>query len=89
MREKKKLKLKKFYFHPVTAYIFLCFLTMLISLILSGMGLQSSYKTFDDSKIAIYKTSLALQPHSNIVTVNNLFSYDFISPKKEEEAKPN
>ena len=34
MKEKKKLKLKKFYLHPVTAFILLTLLVMIISGIL-------------------------------------------------------
>ena len=40
MREKPKLKLKKFYFHPITVFIALTFLVILLSGILSLLQMQ-------------------------------------------------
>ncbi len=42
-KKKRKLKLKKHYLHPVTTYILLTFLVLLLSGLLSLLGLQSSY----------------------------------------------
>ena len=40
MQEKKKLKLKKFYFHPITMFLFLTIGIMVISAILSAFQKQ-------------------------------------------------
>ena len=43
MKDKKKMKLKKFYFHPITAFIGLTILTVLLSGILSIFEMQATY----------------------------------------------
>ena len=43
MQKRKKLKFKKHYLHPVTTYILLTIGVLLISGLLSLLGLQSSY----------------------------------------------
>ena len=67
--ERKKLKLKKFYFHPVTAFILLTFLVMLLSGIFSALGMQATYQTLNQSTGNL---------ETNIVLVENLFSFDGI-----------
>ena len=69
MRDKKKLKLKKFYLHPVTAFIFLTFITMLLSGILSLLGAEASYTTVNSATGNLETT---------VVEVENLFSFDGI-----------
>ena len=69
MSGKKKLKLKKFYLHPVTAFILLTLLTMIISGIFSFMGMQATYTTINQATGNL---------ENNIVMVENLFSFDGI-----------
>lgn len=67
MKDKKKLKLKKFYLHPVTIFILLTLLVMIISGILSLLQVQATYST-------INPTTNELE--STLVTVENLFGFD-------------
>lgn len=67
MKEKKKLKLKKFYLHPITVFILLTLLTVILSGIFSVLGIQASYSTINSSNN---------QLENVLVTVENLFSYD-------------
>jgi aminobenzoyl-glutamate transport protein len=67
MNDKRKLKLKKFYFHPITVFIFLIFLTMVLSGILSAFETQATYNT-------INVNTNDLEP--TLVAVENLLSYD-------------
>lgn len=67
MNEKKKLKLKKFHLHPITAFILLTFLTIILSGILSLIGAQSTYTTVN---------AVTGNLETNLVVVENLFSFD-------------
>ena len=67
MRDKKKLKLKKFYFHPITVFLVLSFIIVLLSGILSNLEMQATYNT-------INATTNELE--SQIVSVENLLSFD-------------
>ena len=49
MKDKKKLKLKKFYFHPITVFIFLTILTLIASAILSALQMQGTYSKVNTS----------------------------------------
>ncbi len=69
MFEKKKLRLKKFYFHPVTVFLVLIFLTIILSGILSLLQTQATYSVVNPN-------TLELEP--TLVTVENLFSFDGI-----------
>ena len=69
MNEKKKLRLKKFYIHPVTAFILLILGTMILSGILSLFGAQASYSTLNAANGKL---------ETNLVVVENLFSFDGI-----------
>lgn len=69
MKEKRKLKLKKFYLHPVTAFILLTILVMFISGICSLFGMQATY-----SKV----NTATGQLESTLVAVENLFGFDGI-----------
>ena len=69
MKEKKKLKLKKFYLHPVTAFILLTLLTMVLSGIFSLFGMQATYSTINTQTGTL---------ESTLVVVENLFSFDGI-----------
>lgn len=67
MRDKRKLKLKKFYFHPITVFIFLTFLVVILSGIFSLFEVQATYNT-------VNLNSKDLEP--TLVTVENLLSFD-------------
>ena len=67
MKEKKKLRLKKFYLHPTTAFILLIFLVVILSSILSAFEMQATYNTVNE-------TTKSLEP--TIVAVENILSFD-------------
>ena len=67
MKKKKALKLKKFYLHPVTTFILLTFLTMIISGICSLLGMQATYPTLNEA---------TGQLETTIITVENLFGFE-------------
>ena len=67
MNNKQKLRLKKFYFHPITIFILLSLLVMIISGILSAMQIQATYNTVNIN-------TKDLEP--TLITVENLFSFD-------------
>lgn len=67
MHDKRKLKLKKFYFHPITVFLFLILLTVVASGILSAFETQATYNTINMS-------TKELEP--TLVTVENLLSFD-------------
>ena len=64
MKDKKKLKLKKFYFHPITVFIFLTIMTILASAILSALQMQGTYSKVNTSNYEL---------ESVLVAVKNLF----------------
>lgn len=66
MKEKKKLKLKKFYLHPITSFILLTIIVVLLSGILSLFEIQGTYTKIDSNG----------QLDSVLVTVENLLNYD-------------
>ncbi len=67
MNDKKKLRLKKFYFHPITVYLILIGLTIILSGILSSLEMQATYDV-------VNKNTLELE--STLVAVENMFSFD-------------
>lgn len=67
MNNKRKLRLKKFYFHPVTIFMFLILTTILSSWILSMFQAQATYNTVNIN-------TKELEP--TLVAVENLFSFD-------------
>ena len=69
MFEKKKLRLKKFYFHPVTVFLVLIGLIIILSGILSLFQVQATYNVVNPN-------TLELEP--TLVTIENLFSFDGI-----------
>ncbi len=69
MNEKRKLKLKKFYFHPITVFLALTFLIIILSAILSALQMQATYNT-------INVNTNDLEP--TLVAVENMLSFDGI-----------
>lgn len=67
MNDKKKLKLKKFYFHPITVFLFLTIITVFLSGILSAFEMQATYNT-------INVNTNELEP--TLITVENMLSFD-------------
>ena len=67
MNDKKKLKLKKFYFHPITVFVFLTIFVMLLSGILSAFEMQSTYNI-------VNANTNELEP--TLIAVENLLSFD-------------
>ena len=67
MSEKRKLKLKKFYFHPVTIFLFLIVMTIILSGILSAFEMQATYNTVNPNTNELEPT---------LVVVENLLSFD-------------
>ena len=69
MFEKPKLKLKKFYFHPITIFLILTLLTIIASKVLSMLQMQATYNTVNIN-------TKELEP--TLVAVENLMSFDGI-----------
>ncbi|MBQ2639639.1 MAG: AbgT family transporter [Bacilli bacterium] len=67
MNEKRKLKLKKFYFHPITVFLFLTVLIIILSAILSGFQMQATYNTVNNNTGELEPT---------LVAVENMLSFD-------------
>ncbi len=67
MNKKRKLRLKRIKLHPVTIYLLLTLLTIIVSGILSSFKFQTTYSTINSTDLSIIQ---------NTVTVQNLFNYD-------------
>ncbi len=78
MRDKKKLKLKRFHLHPVTTFILLTGFVMLLSCILSIFQVQATYNRLNLTTYELDKT---------LVAVENLFNYDGIKSLIGESAR--
>ena len=78
MRDKKRLRLKKFYFHPITVFIFLTFLVVLLSGLFSLLEIQATYNV-------VNVNTKDLEP--TLVTVENLLSFDGIKFMVSNAAK--
>lgn len=67
MKEKKKYHLKKFYFHPITVFVVLSLVVVLLSGILSKFEMQATYNIINANTKEL---------ESTIVSVENLLSFD-------------
>lgn len=67
MKEKGKLKLKKFYFHPISMFLVLIIFTVLLSAVLSLVEMQATYNIVNTN-------NNELEPV--LVAVENLLSFD-------------
>ncbi len=67
MRDKRKLKLKKFYFHPISSFMILTIFVVVLSGILSLFQMQATYNV-------VNVNTKELEPV--LVTVENMFSFD-------------
>lgn len=78
MKEKKRLKLKKIHFHPVTAFILLTGLIILLSGILSFFQVQATYSRLNPTTGTLEKT---------LVSVESLLNYNGIKYLISEATK--
>lgn len=69
MRTKKKMKLKKFSFHPITTFILMTFGVFILSWLLSVLQFQATYTVVRPENLEL---------ESIFVTVKNLMNYDGI-----------
>lgn len=67
MRDRRKLKLKKFYFHPITIFIVMSIFVVFLSWILSKLGMEATFNQINSKTKDI---------ESTIVSVENLLSFD-------------
>lgn len=67
MKNKRKLKLKKFNFHPITTYIVLIILLVITSKVLSLFEMQATYNTVNNNTNELVPT---------LVAVENMLSFD-------------
>ena len=67
MGRKKKLRLKKLKFHPITVYLLLILGTVILSAILSSLNFQTTYSTISATDLSTIQ---------NTVMVENLFNFD-------------
>lgn len=67
MNKKKKWRLKKIKLHPISIYLILTLLTVIISGLLSKINFQTTYSTVSQTDLSILQ---------NTVIVENLFSFD-------------
>ena len=66
MQEKRKLKLKKFYFHPITMFLLATIFIIIISAVLAHFQVQSTYNLVNN-------TTKELEP--KLVSVENLLTF--------------
>ena len=67
MNKKKKLRLKKLRFHPITTYLVLIIATIILSGILSALHFQTTYGTISQTDLSIVQ---------NTVSVENLLNFE-------------
>ena len=67
MHNRRKLKLKKFYFHPITVYLILTLLLLILSAILSAFQMQATYSTISPTTNELETT---------LVSVENMLNFD-------------
>lgn len=67
MREEKRLKLKKFHFHPITTYLIMLIGIVILSFFFSLFEMQATYRLVNEN-------TLELEP--TLVAVENMLSFD-------------
>ncbi len=65
--KKRRLKLKKFYFHPITVFLFLSIILVLLSAVLEFLGVQSTYQLVNENVNDLEAT---------VVSVVSLLNFD-------------
>lgn len=67
MKDKGKLRLKKFYFHPITMFLVMILVVVILSGILSALEMQATYNTINTNNNELEPT---------LIAVENLLSFD-------------
>lgn len=67
-------KIKKIHFHPVITYVFLIFLVMLLSFILSLFNLQSTYNVVNQADLGIDQVTVAVKNIFNFGGIKEIIS---------------
>lgn len=71
MKEKRKLKLKKFYFHPITMFFLATILILIVSSILSQMGVQTTYNVVNETTKELEQKLVSVE---NLLTAKTIKS---------------
>ena len=71
MKDGRKLRLKKFYFHPITLYIVMTIIVIVLSGIFSGLQMQSTYRVVNENTYDLDPTLIAVE---NLLSFNG-FKY--------------
>ena len=71
MKDGRKLRLKKFYFHPITLYIVMTIIVIILSGIFSGLQMQSTYRVVNENTYDLDPTLIAVE---NLLSFNG-FKY--------------
>ncbi len=66
MKSKKKMKLKKYYLHPITVFLLLTIIVVILSGILSNLQMQGTYNSI---------TTAGKNLNAKLLSVENLFSF--------------
>ncbi len=71
MQEKRRLKLKKFYFHPITIFVVSTILILLLSSVLSHLQIQANYNIVNEQAKELEPKMVSVE---NLLTFNNIKS---------------
>ncbi len=74
MNDKRRLKLKKFYLHPITVFIFFIFVVVLLSGILSAIEMQATYNTINVNTHELEPTLVAVESLCNFDGIKYIIS---------------
>lgn len=74
MKEKKKMKLKKFHLHPITVFLLLTILVIILSGILSLFQMQGTYNTVNSSTYELEPKLVAVENMLNFSGLRYLIS---------------
>ena len=69
-----KFKLKKFYLHPITTYLFLIILVFVASFIFSLLGLQSTYNVININTMKVEQVTTELINLFRFTEIKNIVS---------------
>lgn len=69
MQEKRKLKLKKFYFHPITVFLLATIFILIISAILAHFQIQTTYNIVNTTTKELEQKLISVE---NLLTYNNI-----------------
>ena len=72
--KKRRLKLKKFYFHPITVFLFLSIILVLLSAVLEFLGVQSTYQLVNENVNDLEATVVSVVSLLNFDGMKYIFS---------------